>query len=125
MSAKPIYKPGPQHPITMEPVGSHVAARKAGGVIVAESDNALRLKEASYPAVIYVPRSDAKMDLLRRSDHTSYCPFKGDASYFDIPAGGERAKNAVWTYEAPHEAVAAIKDHLAFYPDRVDAIRQS
>jgi uncharacterized protein (DUF427 family) len=124
MSAKPIYKPGPQHPITMEPIGSHVAA-EAGGVIVAESDNALRLKEASYPAVIYVPRSDAKMDLLRRSDHTSYCPFKGDASYFDIPAGGERAKNAVWTYEAPHEAVAAIKDHLAFYPDRVDAIRQS
>ena len=124
MPAKPIYKPGPQHPITIEPLGSHVTV-EAGGVIVAESDNALRLKEASYPAVIYIPRSDAKMDLLRRSDHTSYCPFKGDASYFDIPAGGERARNAVWTYEAPHEAVAAIKDHLAFYPDRVEAIRQS
>ena len=124
MAAKPIYKPGPQYPITIERVGSHVTV-EAGGVIVAESDNTLRLKEASYAAVIYVPRSDAKMDLLRRSDHTSYCPFKGDASYFDIPAGGERARNAVWTYEAPHEAVAAIKDHLAFYPDRVEAIRQS
>jgi uncharacterized protein (DUF427 family) len=62
------------------------------------------------------------MSLLERTEHTSYCPYKGDAAYYSIPAGGERSVNAVWTYESPHAAVAEIKDHLAFYPDRVDAI---
>ena len=62
------------------------------------------------------------LTLLSRTDRTSYCPYKGDAGYFSIPAGGDRSTNAVWTYEAPYDAVAAIKDHLAFYPDRVDAI---
>ena len=75
--------------------------------------------EASYPGVQYIPRKDADMS-LQRTDHTSYCPYKGDCAYYSIPVGGERTVNAVWSYEAPYPAVAAIKDHLAFYPDRVD-----
>ncbi|WP_338147726.1 DUF427 domain-containing protein [Neoroseomonas terrae] len=93
-----------------------------GGQTIADSDNALVLREAAYPAAIYIPRQDARMDLLERSDHGTYCPYKGDASYFSIPAGGARSIDAVWTYEAPYEDVRAIKNHLAFYPDRVDSI---
>lgn len=113
--------PGPDHPITITPTSGRVVVTVAGKVI-ANSGNALTLKEASYPAVQYIPRADVDMALLARSDHKTYCPYKGDASYYGIPAGGERSRNAVWTYEDAYPAVAAIKDHLAFYPDRVDAI---
>jgi uncharacterized protein (DUF427 family) len=91
---------------------------------VADTRAALTLKEASYPAVLYIPRADADMALLVRTDHHTYCPYKGDCSYFSIPSGGDRATNSVWTYEDPYPAVAAIRDHLAFYPDRVDAIEE-
>jgi uncharacterized protein (DUF427 family) len=84
----------------------------------------LTLKEASYPPVLYIPRKDVHMALLQRTDHATYCPFKGDCAYYSIPSGGERATNAVWTYEAPYPAVQQIAGHLAFYPDRVDAIEQ-
>jgi uncharacterized protein (DUF427 family) len=113
--------PGPDHPITITPTGRRVVVTVAGHVL-ADTRNALTLKEASYPAVQYIPRSDVDMSLLARSDHRTYCPYKGDSSYYSIPAGGERAHNAVWTYENAHPAVAAIKDHIAFYPNRVDAI---
>lgn len=113
--------PGPDHPITITPTDGRVVITLAGKVI-ADSKSALTLKEMSYPAVQYIPRADVDMSLLTRSDHHTYCPYKGDASYYSIPAGGERARNAVWTYEDAYQVVAAIKDHLAFYPDRVDAI---
>ncbi|MEI9903270.1 MAG: DUF427 domain-containing protein [Asticcacaulis sp.] len=90
--------------------------------MVANTRRALSLKEASYPAVAYIPREDVDMSLLERTDHTTYCPYKGDCNYFSIPAGGDKARNAVWTYEHPYDSVAAIKDHLAFYPDRVESI---
>jgi uncharacterized protein (DUF427 family) len=118
---KTLLQPGPDHPINIEPLGRTVTVTVAGKA-VATSARALLLKEASYPGVIYIPREDADMSLLQRSDHATYCPYKGDASYYSIPSGGARAKDAVWTYEHPHEAVSVIKDHLAFYPDRVDAI---
>jgi uncharacterized protein (DUF427 family) len=121
MSAKPVKIPGPGHPITIEPAGHRVVVR-AGGRVIADAKNALVLREANYAPVYYVPRADADMAQLQRTDHASYCPFKGDAAYFSIAAGGERSINAVWTYEAPYDAVAAIKDHLAFYPGRVDSI---
>ena len=121
MNAKPIKIPGPDHPITIEPSKARVVVKIAGRT-VADSQNALTLREASYPPVQYIPRKDVDMAMLERTDHSTYCPFKGDAGYFSIITGGERSANAVWTYEAPYEAVAAIKDHLAFYPDRVDAI---
>jgi uncharacterized protein (DUF427 family) len=121
MTSKAIKVPGPDHPITIEPNPKRVVVRIAGRV-VADSTHALSMREASYPAVQYIPRSDVDMSLLERTDHASYCPFKGDCAYYSISAGGERAVNAVWTYEAPYAAVAQIKDHLAFYPDRVDSI---
>jgi len=124
MSAKPIRVPGPDHPITIEPSGTRVVVRVAGKV-VADSSDALTLREATYPAVLYIPRKDVDMSLLERTDHATYCPFKGDCAYYSIPLGGERSVNAVWTYEAPYEAVAVIKDHLAFYPNRVDAIEKT
>ena len=116
-----IKQPGPDHPITIERSPQRVVV-KAAGHIVADTRDALVLKEASYPAVLYVPRKDADMTQLARTDHATYCPYKGECSYYSIPIGGDRAANAVWSYEQPYEAVAAIKDHLAFYPNRVDAI---
>lgn len=116
---KPVKIPGPDHPITISPAAGRVTV-SANGTAVVDSTRALSLKEASYPAVLYIPRDDARMDLLVRSTHTTYCPYKGDCSYYSIPALGARGENAVWTYEQPHDAVAAIAGHLAFYPDRVD-----
>ena len=113
--------PGPDHPITIEATPGRVRVVVAGKV-VADSSRALTLREAAYPAVQYVPRADVDMSLLLRSTHTTYCPYKGECSYYSIPSGGERTLNAVWTYEAPYEAVATIGGHLAFYPDRVDEI---
>lgn len=118
MSGKPVKLPGPDHPITTAPYRGRVVVRMAGQTI-ADTKAALRLAEASYPAVLYIPRADADMTLLARTDHHTYCPYKGDCSYFSVVAGGERGRDAVWSYEAPYAAVAAIKDHLAFYPDRV------
>ena len=121
MQAKPIKIPGPEHPISVERNPHRVVVLVAGRFI-ADTRDALTLREAHYPAVHYIPRKDVKMTTLVRSDRTSYCPYKGDAAYFSIPAGGERSIDAVWSYEAPYAAVANIKDHLAFYPDRLDAI---
>ncbi len=118
MTDKPIRIPGPDHPITIEPGAGRVKVM-AGDQVIADTTEALVLREASYPAVFYIPRKDANLALLTRSDHSTYCPYKGDASYFSLPAGVDKAENAIWTYEAPYEAVAAIRDHLAFYTDRV------
>ena len=122
-AARPVKIPGKDHPITIERNPSRVVVTVAGKV-VADTRNALTLQEAGYPAVIYVPREDAEMSLLERTGHATYCPYKGDCAYFSIPAGGERSVNAVWTYESPYEAVALIRNHLAFYPSRVDTIEE-
>jgi len=121
--AKPVKIPGPDHPITIDHNPNRVVVSIAGKV-VADTRAALTLREAAYPAVLYIPRQDVEMSLLQRTDHATYCPYKGNCAYFSIPAGGDRAVNAVWTYEAPYAAVAEIKDHLAFYPDRLDAIEE-
>jgi uncharacterized protein (DUF427 family) len=120
-AGKTVKVPGPDHPITIEHNPSHVVVTLAGKVI-ADTRDALTLREAAYPAVLYIPRKDVDMTLLERTDHATYCPYKGDCAYFSIPSGGERSVNAVWTYENPYPAMARIKDYLAFYPDRVDAI---
>ena len=121
MTDKPVKSPGPDHPISIEANSSRVVV-KVGEKIIADTSAALTLSEASYPPVQYIPRRDVDMAALTRSEHTSYCPYKGDASYYNIPAGGDRSRNAVWTYETPFEAMAQIKDYIAFYPDRVDEI---
>lgn len=123
MTSKPIKIPGPDHPIVIEANPARVVVT-LGGAVIADTRNALTLNEASYPAVQYIPRKDVDMSLLARTDHATYCPYKGECAYYSIPAGGERSVNAVWTYEAPYAAVEAIKDHVAFYPSRVDAIVQ-
>lgn len=122
-SPKPVKIPGPDHPITIARDPMRVVVT-LGGRTIADTRDALSLREADYPAVFYIPRKDVDMALLERTDHSTYCPYKGECSYFSIPLGGARANNAVWSYEAPHAAVMPIKDHLAFYPDRVDAIEE-
>jgi len=118
---KQIRIPGPDHPITISAVEGTVRVTVAGRT-VAESTRALRLEENGYPPVYYLPRNDADMSLLVRTTHYTYCPYKGDCSYYSIPMGGPKSENAVWTYEEPHEAVANIKEYVAFYPSRVDSI---
>jgi uncharacterized protein (DUF427 family) len=121
MSDKPVLQPGLSHPITVVKNPARVTVTVAGHV-VADTRRALTLREANYPAVQYIPIEDVDRSLLERTGTSSYCPFKGDASYYSIPVGGERSVDAIWVYEDPHQAVAEIKDHVAFYPDRVDGI---
>jgi uncharacterized protein (DUF427 family) len=123
MAERTVKIPDPDHPITIEPNSARIIVSVAGRTI-ADTREALSLREATYPTVLYVPRKDVDMTLLERTDHATYCPYKGDCAYYSIPIGGVRSTNAVWTYESPFAAVAAIENHLAFYPDRVDAIEE-
>jgi uncharacterized protein (DUF427 family) len=116
--------PGPGHPIAIEPNPKRVRVT-FNGRVVADTMRALTLREASLPPVFYIPRADADMTLFARTPHATHCPHKGDAAYYSLAAGGRRSENAVWTYETPYPAVAQIKDHLAFYPTRVDRIEES
>jgi uncharacterized protein (DUF427 family) len=116
-----VRVPGPDHPISIERTDGRVIVKVAGRV-VADTREALTLREANHPAVQYVPRQDADMTLLTRTAHATYCPYKGDCAYYSIPIGGARSTNAVWTYETPYPAVASIKEYLAFYPDRIDSM---
>jgi uncharacterized protein (DUF427 family) len=110
--------PGPDHPITITSNAKRVRI-SVDGTSVADSTHALTLKEASYPAVQYIPRSDANMTLLTRTAHVTHCPYKGDANYFSIKIDGKTIENAIWTYEQPFDAMKQITGHLAFYPDKV------
>ncbi len=118
-----MKQPGPDHPIAIEPAGKRVRVHFAGRP-VADTTRALVLREANYPPVYYIPRADADMSLLQATSHSTHCPYKGDASYFTIAIDGREATNAVWSYERPFPAVAAIEGRLAFYPNRVDAIEE-
>lgn len=120
-NGRSIKIPGPDHPITIEATAARVRVTVAGKTI-ADSRHALTLHEAKYSPVYYIPRSDVDMTMLASTDHSTYCPYKGDCSYFSIIPGGERSVNAVWTYESPFPAVQQIEGYLAFYPDRVDSI---
>jgi uncharacterized protein (DUF427 family) len=121
MADRPVLQPSPNHPITITPNHARVVVTVAGKV-VADSRRALTLRESKYPPVQYIPMEDVDRTLLERTGTATYCPFKGDASYYSIPVGGERSTDAIWEYKAPYDAVAEIKDHVAFYPDRVDSI---
>jgi uncharacterized protein (DUF427 family) len=123
MKTKQIKRPGPDHPISIQHNPARVVVSIAGRV-VADTRDALTLHEAAYPAVQYIPREDVDLTQLERTDHATYCPYKGECSYYSVPAGGEKSVNAVWAYEDPFPAVAQIKGHVAFYPDRVDKIAE-
>ena len=122
-AAKSVLVPGPDHPITIEHNPNRVVV-SAGGRVIADTANALTLREAGYPPVHYIPRDDADMALLEPTDHTTYCPYKGDCSYFSIAIDGERLVNAAWTYQMPFPAVSPIGGRLAFYENRVDVIEE-
>ncbi len=121
MTNRQMKIPGPEHPIAIDPSQKRVRVTFAGRVI-ADGREALTLREAVYPPVHYLPRKDVDMSLLTRTGHRTWCPYKGECVYFSISAGSSAAENAVWSYEDPFEAVAEIRELLAFYPDRVDAI---
>ena len=119
MADKTRKIPGPDHPITVAKNPDRVVV-KLGDQVIADSREALSLQESNYPAAQYLPRQDVDFTLLERTDLTTYCPYKGDASYYSLVADGETHDNAVWTYEAPYDAVAPIAGHVAFYPNVVD-----
>jgi uncharacterized protein (DUF427 family) len=116
---RPRLTPGPEHPISLASSQDHVVVR-SGSVVIAETDRALEMREAEIPVVYYIPIEDVDPALLRRSNHHTYCPFKGDASYYDIIDGNATDLTAaVWYYAEPFDAVAGIRGHVAFYADRV------
>jgi uncharacterized protein (DUF427 family) len=123
MKEKQMKNPGPGHPISIQHNRARVVVSVAGRVI-ADTRDALALREAEYAVVQYIPREDVDFSQLERTDHATYCPYKGECSYYSIPAGGEESVNAVWTYEDPYPAVAQIKGYVAFYPDKVDEIAE-
>jgi uncharacterized protein (DUF427 family) len=111
--------PGPDHPITVEPDPARVVVR-AGGRVVADPTRALVLREASYPPVRYIPREDVEPAALAPSERRTYCPYKGDASYYGLVTPGGTVPDAVWAYDTPYDAVRGIAGHLAFYPKHVE-----
>jgi uncharacterized protein (DUF427 family) len=123
MKEKQIKIPDPNHPISIQRNPARVVVSVAGRV-VADTRSALTLREATYPSVEYIPRKDVDFSQLERTDHATYCPYKGDCTYYSVTAGGRKSVNAVWSYEDPFPAVAQIKGHVAFYPDRVDEIAE-
>jgi len=123
MKEKQIKNPGPDHPISIECNRARIVVSVAG-LVIADTRNALTLREADYPPVQYIPREDVDLYQLERTDRATYCPYKGDCNYYSVPAGGKKSVNAVWTYENPYPALAQIKEHVAFYPDRVDEIAE-
>jgi uncharacterized protein (DUF427 family) len=115
--------PGPEHPITVERNPKRVRVM-FNGHVVADTADALTLKEATLAPVFYIPREDADMSLFERTAHATHCPYKGDAAYYSLRVGERVSDNAVWTYERPFPAMTQIAGRLAFYRNRVDAIEE-
>jgi uncharacterized protein (DUF427 family) len=119
MGQRKVLQPGPDHPITVEPTAGRVVVR-INGDVVADTRSALTLQESTYPAVQYIPFADVAQDGLACTTTTTYCPYKGDAVYYSVTAGGATVDDAIWAYEHPYPAVAAIAGHVAFYPDKAE-----
>ena len=124
MSDRPVLEPTAEHPITIEPTGQHVSVR-VNGEVIADTRDALTLQESTYPAVLYIPFRDVAADKLARSGTETYCPFKGEASYYHVDTSTGTVDDVIWTYEQPYPAVAAIAGHVAFYPDKADITVES
>lgn len=118
-STKERKIPGPDHPITVTPTGQRVVV-SAGDAVIAQTDRALSLSESDYPPVQYIPLADVEAEALRRTDYQTYCPYKGDASYYSLSTPGGELENVVWTYEDPYDAVSEIAGYVAFYPNKVE-----
>jgi uncharacterized protein (DUF427 family) len=116
---KPVLTPGPDHPISVTPAGQTVTVTR-GGRVIARTDSALVLREATYPPVYYLPLEAVDADVLRATDRATYCPYKGDASYYSLIEGDSVVENAVWSYVEPYDWVSPIAGHVAFYPQHVE-----
>jgi uncharacterized protein (DUF427 family) len=121
MTERPVRQPTAEHPITVEPTTGRVVVR-IDGETVADTRNALTLQESTYPAVQYIPLDDVDRKLLSRTDTSTYCPYKGDAGYYSVTTTAGTVDDAIWTYDQPYPAVAAIAGHVAFYPDKAEVI---
>jgi uncharacterized protein (DUF427 family) len=120
--SRTVLIPDATHPITISPTGKRVTVR-IGGAVIAETDNALSLAEASYPVAQYIPLVDLDQSLLERTTTQTYCPYKGDASYYTVNTpDGSKETDVIWTYEHPYPSVAEIAGHVAFYPDRAEIV---
>lgn len=120
MAHRQVLEPNAGHLITIEPTQGRVQVR-VNGELVADTTAALELREAAIPAVQYIPIADVQQDRLTRTDTSTYCPFKGDASYYSVTtSSGDTVDDVIWTYEQPYPAVAAIAGHVAFYPNKAD-----
>lgn len=119
MTTRPIMQPTAEHPITITPTAGRVRV-SVNGELVADTSAALGLQESTYPVVQYIPIDDVDPKVLSRSRTQTYCPYKGDAAYYNVTVGHLTVEDAIWTYEQPYPAVAAIAGHVAFYPDRAD-----
>jgi uncharacterized protein (DUF427 family) len=117
----PGYAKHPDHRVDTNPARVRVQL-VFNGEVIADTRDAITLEESGYPPVFYIPREDVKMQYLNRTDHRTYCPFKGDASYYSLSSGDRTERNAVWSYENPYDEVGAIRERLAFYPGKVDRI---
>ena len=117
----PGYANKPEHRVDLLPESRRVRVTFAGSVI-ADTANALRCEETGHEPVHYIPEKDVRMELLHPTGHKTYCPFKGDCSYWTIAASAKQAENAVWGYRAPYDEATGLAGHYAFYKTRVDAI---
>jgi uncharacterized protein (DUF427 family) len=112
-------RPGPDHPITLQPSTERIVVR-LGHTIIADTQHALTMREAAYPPVYYIPLADVDPSVLRPSTTTTYCPYKGDATYHSLTTNEDtHVPDALWTYRQPYPDVAPITGHVAFYPDKV------
>lgn len=117
----PGFRDVPRSHIVTRPAGRRVRVT-LGGEVLAESRDAIELREGGYAPVYYLPRQDVRMERLVGSPHTTYCPYKGSATYFSVTGG---PANVAWSYEQPYDEMADIRELLAFYPKKVDAITLS
>jgi len=118
----PGFVKNPAHRVDLEPASGQRVRVEFAGLTIADSTEALVVKETNHDPVLYLPRKDVRMELMSRTQHHSYCPYKGDCSYWTLAGNGRTAENAVWSYERPYDEVIGLKDYLAFYRTRVDAI---
>lgn len=114
-----LYHEYPDYRVDLEPNAERVCVR-FNGEIVADSTKTLVVRETKHDPVVYVPRADVRFDLLEATDHATFCPFKGEASYWTLRVGDRTEENVVWGYADPFEQVSALVDYVAFYPDRVE-----
>jgi uncharacterized protein (DUF427 family) len=123
MKEKQVKIPGPDHPISIQRNPARVVVSIAGRVI-ADTGNALTLREVAYPPVQYIPGEDVDFSQLEQTNHATYCPYKGDCTYYTVPTGGKKSVNAMWSYKDPFPDVVQLRGHVAFYPERVDEIAE-